>query len=329
MAELPPGLQKVLQKQAQAARASSKSSEDKAIVPEPVKKQKKVPKRQTVCNNPKKWEFHPTELNWAVSCDRLKNYITGLVYSDDPNAVQADEKHTSKKHKKSKKSKKHSKKHKKGKPKKTVLRFGVAPFYPRIPGFLRVTDGDVLNLEKLTADSKEVMRTIDLSEYNARTAEWEMIKSPKGSEDSDASDSNEKEPTLEEFRELLKSPTGVLVSEDTYWRMKFSIVDHPTVPDRAVLRLDKLKIIEPVPGKSKPEIEAKIKRRLNSEVAELLEFNQQNGIVAEELPAKRVRRSRFSTQDMKLLLYNGSEGDEEDDNSLGDDSVEIPVEEEE
>ena len=331
MSELPPGLQEVLQKQALAVKSSSKSSEDKAIVPEPVKKKKdKTPKRLTVCNNPAKWQLQPGKINYAVSCERLNNYITGLAYSGESDEKSEEEEageKSSKKHKKKdKKHKKHSKKHKKKKAKKTVLEFGVAPFYPRIPGFMKVKEGDVLNLENV--QTKEVLRSVDLTEYNARTAEWEMIKSPKGSEDSDQSDSDEREPTLEEFRLQVKNPSGILYSEDTYWSMTLSIVDHPTAPGRAVLRLDKLEIFEPSPAKSKPNVEARLKRRLNSEVAELMEFNQQNNIVTEELPAKRVRKARISAADMKLLLYAGSDEDEDDGNSL-DESVDIPVEEEE
>ena len=328
MAELPPGLQQVLQKQVGVLKSSSKSSDEQAIVPEPTKKRDKSPKRQSVCNNPKKWLFDPAKNNWAVSCERLKNYVTGLVYTENPNAPAEgsddDKKKHSKKHKK-KDSKKHKKK---GKAKKTVLAFGVAPFYPRIPGFMRITDGDILNLQNI--NSKEIGRTIDLSEYNTRVAEWKMIKSKKASDEDSGEDSNEKEPTLEQFRKLLKRPTGVLQSEDNQWQLTLSIVDHPTLAGRAVMRLDKIEVTEPSAVETKPDAEAKLQRRLKKEVEELLEFNQKNDIIKANLPNKRKRTSRFSALDLKLLLYN-SDGEEAEggSNEQNDDSVEIPVQQDE
>jgi hypothetical protein len=326
MSELPPGYLEVLKNQPVSPKSSSRSSGEVPVVSEPIAEREKSPKRKPVGNNPKTWKLDPKQTNWAIHCLRLDGYITGLVHSEkekvDEDSDDGGKKH-SKKHKK-KSSKKHKKKktHAK-KQKKPILVFTVTPFYPRISGFMKIKDCDVLNL--INVDTGETVAGIDLGEYNTRLAEWVMKETTKTNDDDDPSGSEEEEPTLKEFRKQLQKPKGVIVSEDRRWRLTLCIVKHPSKEGEFVIRLDKIK----VNLNAKADVGVKNQAKLDREVKDLLEFNEKNNI-ATVVEGKRVRRSRFSALDMKLLLFNCSDEEEDDENnSLKDESVEIPVEEDE
>jgi hypothetical protein len=318
MSELPPGYLEVLKSQPVLSMSSSHSSGDNPPANEAIAEREKSPKRKPVANNPKKWKLDPEQSNWAIHCVRLNGYITGLAHSEKEQVEEDSDdggKKRSKKHKK-KSSKKHKKKSKK--PKKTVLAFAVTPFYPRIAGFMKIKDCDVLNL--VNVDSGETVAGIDLSEYNTRLADWELKETQEVSGEED----DEEEPTLKEFRKLLENPIGLIVSEDRRWRLTLCIVKHPTKEGDVVIRLDKIE----VNLSAKADVGVKNQAKLDREVRDLLEFNEKNNIPT-VVEGKRVRRSRFSEMDMKLLLFNYPDEEDDEENSLKDESVEIPVEDDE